>query len=96
MVASMKPALHLTPALLLGTILVVPIRPAWALCPESLPVALLEECIVIEGLGQEYPVEEALAEWRRRHAGKDRHESSPSAARETGNATAPLVEKATP
>ena len=43
---------------------------AHALCPDKLPVALLEECIVAEGLGREYPVEKALAEWRQRHPGK--------------------------
>lgn len=92
----MKPVPHLPAVLLLIVALSGHVTPALALCPEKLPVALLEECIVVEGLGQEYPVEEALAEWRRRHAGKDRHAPPPSAARETGIATAPLAGKATP
>lgn len=89
----MKPDLPagLALAMLLGGC----VAPAWALCPDKLPVALLEECIVVEGLGQKYPVEEALADWRRRHAERAPQSLPPSAAREPGIASAPRMEKAT-
>ncbi len=55
---------------LLGACLLTGAGIAGAHCPESLPVALLEECLVAEGLGKTYPVEAALAAWRKRHPGK--------------------------
>ena len=42
-------------------------RPALAECPNHLPTKLLEDCIVVEGAGDEYPVEQKLAEWVRQH-----------------------------
>jgi len=90
----MKPLPHLPTGLLLATALAGYMMPARALCPEKLPVALLEECIVVEGLGQKYPVEEALAEWRRRHA--DKAGARTPAAPEAGIAATTRQEKAAP
>ena len=53
------------------TLLVLPLtwvgQSAFAECPNHLPTKLLEDCIVVEGAGDEYPVEQKLAEWMRLH-----------------------------
>lgn len=63
----MKPYDAMTILTLLGLAAVTTAR---AECPNSLPVDLLMDCIVVEGAGDEYPAEERLAAWEAEH-GRD-------------------------
>ncbi len=60
--------------------------PVHAECPSTLPVKLLEDCIVVEGSGSEYPVEEKLAEWLTTHPESVQPQAGDAGAQPAGNA----------